>query len=432
MWNTTSSRVAHRTPYIGCAGRRAGLQWRSESSLAAIRRAVGITHSRSRAESPVQRNSRRYDVKDTFDNNFHEPAIANGGRRSEPKALFIPYSHPASEFLFGRSVVEAALRASKRKLYKMYYLESGQRPLKKVFEADSLVKLAHAKGVEAHPLRGGDSLRLLDMMSKGRPHNVSDRTASTLALLVTFKLQGFVLEASPRHKLPVRTLMRCDPAAANFGVELGKQSREQLEVNGEPSVLGYSGSNRHAFVLFLDGIVSVAPFLRLAADSVQVDPGNLGAIIRSASFLGVDAIAISSHSVSLSPVVLKASAGAVESIPLLSVLNTGHFIESSRLHGWQFYAAVPPESKADHPLKHSHFLSSLGRPLAHHPCVLMLGSEGSGLWRDLIQRSNCLLTIPGRRAGEDGVDSLNVGAAAALMCETFLSPTFSSANELWN
>ena len=86
--------------------------------------------------------------------------------------ISIPYTTPASEFLYGRSVVEAALKGARRKLYKLYLNNTEGTPMKHLAIEEPLVKLAYAKGVEVKALQREDSGRLLDKMSGNRPHNV--------------------------------------------------------------------------------------------------------------------------------------------------------------------------------------------------------------------------------------------------------------------
>lgn len=154
-----------------------------------------------------------------------------------------------------------------------------------------------------------------------------------------------------------------------------------------------------------------------------MDPGNLGAILRTAYFLGVDAVAISTHqSAPLTPVALKASAGASENITLFSVSKAEGFLEESSKNGWQIYAAVAPPSGTS--ARKGHFLSTstLNAPLDKSPAVLMLGGEGEGLRYRLQKQAHHYIGIGGARAGLGGVDSLNVSVAAALLTDAFLRP----------
>lgn len=183
---------------------------------------------------------------------------------------------------------------------------------------------------------------------------------------------------------------------------------------------------RYPIVLVLDGIVSGSeplstPMVRLHITNLtQLDPGNLGAILRTAYFLGIDAVAISNrNSAPLTPITLKASAGASESLPLLSISHPGAFIDESQKNGWKFYAAV---TGGTNPTEKQPQLttSDINSPARNHPCVLMLGGEGEGLRWNLQKKADLLLSIEGHRSGQGGVDSLNVSVATGLLCEAFL------------
>ena len=93
---------------------------------------------------------------------------------SEPP-LTVPYTTPASEFLYGTSVVNAALRYSHRIFYKLYIYSAPERVI--TFQDNSMRKLAESKGVEVIQVKG-EWLRMLDKMSMGRPHNVAHSSST--------------------------------------------------------------------------------------------------------------------------------------------------------------------------------------------------------------------------------------------------------------
>ena len=83
--------------------------------------------------------------------------------------LTLPYTTPASEFLYGTSVVVAALLSSRRKLYKLYIYDGDKREAR---DQDIRIrKLALDRSVVVERVKG-DWLRVMDKMSTGRPHNV--------------------------------------------------------------------------------------------------------------------------------------------------------------------------------------------------------------------------------------------------------------------
>lgn len=91
--------------------------------------------------------------------------------------LSIPYTTSASEFLYGTSVVSAALLSSRRKLYKLYIYSGDNR---EVGDQDTYIRnLALSRGVVVERVKG-DWLRLMDKMSTGRPHNVRYHLPTTI------------------------------------------------------------------------------------------------------------------------------------------------------------------------------------------------------------------------------------------------------------
>lgn len=347
--------------------------------------------------------------------------------------LSIPYTTPASEFLYGTSVITAALLSSRRKLYKLYIYSGDNR---EVHEQDKGIReLALKRGVVVERVKG-DWLRLMDKMSTGRPHN------------------GYILEASPLPKLPVAGFRAVEKRNGAFHVILDHQSREDEAVNGTSTNIKYEvGFPRYPFVLLLDGIL---------------DPGNLGAILRTAFFLGVDTVAISNRSSApVSPVALKASAGASETLPLVSISQPGNFIDRCKSNGWKIYASAAPTPGKRIGVGNYFSTSNLGTPVRNHPCLLIIGGEGEGLhcmyfsvypfssefespdnlgrpnhpaahlsqFNYLASKNNadskiCVgniqrkadfdVGIDGPRIGQGKVDSLNVSVAAGLLCEAFL------------
>jgi 21S rRNA (GM2251-2'-O)-methyltransferase len=312
------------------------------------------------------------------------------GKRRVTVPLSIPRSSAASEFIYGTSAVKAALRARTRKLYKLYISqgESGteDRESDKVF-----LKLAQRCGLDVKRLgEGADDLRLLSKMSQGRPHN------------------GYVLEASQLPITPVEGLDSVDVPGDGFTFTPSHQSAEELAVNGNSSKIS-GKSDRYPFVLMLDSIL---------------DPGNLGAIIRSAAFFGVDAIALVDNNLApFSPVTLKASSGAAEHMPYLKIKKDIDFVRRSQSNGWKFFAAIAPESaSASRGGPNAITLRDAEDALRKGPCVLILGGEGDGLRPRLQKAADEMIGIEGAVGlnSEMGLDSLNVSVAAALMMQIFV------------
>ncbi|MBK5966358.1 23S rRNA (guanosine(2251)-2'-O)-methyltransferase RlmB [Thiocystis minor] len=139
------------------------------------------------------------------------------------------------------------------------------------------------------------------------------------------------------------------------------------------------------------------PFL-LLLDEVQ-DPHNLGACLRTAEAVGVQAvIAPKDNAVGLTPVVCKVASGAAETLPYFQVTNLVRVMEELKARGiWLTGTA----GEADIDL----YAADLTGPLG-----LVMGSEGSGLRRLTRERCDRLVRLPMR--GQ--VESLNVSVAAGV------------------
>lgn len=150
----------------------------------------------------------------------------------------------------------------------------------------------------------------------------------------------------------------------------------------------------------VDPVTGQNPFL-LLVDGVT-DPGNLGALLRSAECAGVTGVILPKHrAVHLSPTVTKAAAGAIEHLPMGLVAGLPAAITRLRELGvW----VVGLDGAADDSL--------FDLNLATEPVALVMGSEGKGLSRLVAQRCDSVVSIPLRGA----LGSLNVSAAGTLAC----------------
>ena len=143
-----------------------------------------------------------------------------------------------------------------------------------------------------------------------------------------------------------------------------------------------------------------APFL-VALDGIT-DPGNLGAVLRSAECAGVTGVVLPRHrAVHVTPTVTKAAAGAVEHLPMALVGGLPSAIAELQQAGvW----VVGLDAGGEVPL--------FELDLADQPLCLVLGAEGRGLSRLVGERCDVVAAIPLRGR----LSSLNVSVAAALGC----------------
>jgi 23S rRNA (guanosine2251-2'-O)-methyltransferase len=139
--------------------------------------------------------------------------------------------------------------------------------------------------------------------------------------------------------------------------------------------------------------------LIVALDQVQ-DPQNLGAICRTAECAGATAVVIPERrSAEITPAVCKASAGAVEHLPIGRVRNLADFVGEAKAAGIWCYGA-----DAGAPLRYDTVDFS-------GPAALVLGSEGRGLRPRVAGACDALVSIPLRGR----IESLSVAAAAAVL-----------------
>lgn len=130
------------------------------------------------------------------------------------------------------------------------------------------------------------------------------------------------------------------------------------------------------------------------------DPQNVGAILRSAYCAGVTGVTLRNHhAVKVTPVVAKASAGAVEHLNIALVPNQSLVLEKAGDAGF-FRIALDMDGaslwKADVPWNRS--------------LALVVGEEGAGVGR--LVRKNCDSAVRIPMRGK--LDSLNASVAAAL------------------
>jgi len=146
--------------------------------------------------------------------------------------------------------------------------------------------------------------------------------------------------------------------------------------------------------------------LLVALDQVQ-DPQNLGSICRTAECAGADGVLIPERrAAEVTPAVCKASAGAVEHLPVARVRNVADLLVEARKAGYWCYGASAPEPGGGHqPVPYD-------RPdYSGAGVVLVLGSEGKGLRPRVAGACDELIALPQRGR----IESLGVAAAAAAL-----------------
>lgn len=140
------------------------------------------------------------------------------------------------------------------------------------------------------------------------------------------------------------------------------------------------------------------PFF-LILDCIE-DPRNLGAILRSADAAGVHGVVIQEHrSAGLGPEASKASAGAVEYVPVAQVNNIKHAISEMKERNMAIIGAEAGSEIRPWDI-------DLNTPLG-----LVIGSEGKGLRKTVAEKCDFVVSLPMKGM----VNSLNVSVAGAVL-----------------
>ncbi|MCG8452835.1 MAG: 23S rRNA (guanosine(2251)-2'-O)-methyltransferase RlmB [Spirochaetales bacterium] len=164
-----------------------------------------------------------------------------------------------------------------------------------------------------------------------------------------------------------------------------------LETRGgaSPSVRSleelFPRTDDNSLIILLDGVT---------------DPGNLGAVLRSADQFGADAVVVPRRRSAGSDAntLSRSSSGAVEWVPLIDVSNMARALSQLKDQGYWIWGADMEGSPAPQ-------VNLKGRT------ALVMGREGQGLHRLIREQCDGLIRIP--TSGK--VDSLNVSTAAGIL-----------------
>jgi len=191
--------------------------------------------------------------------------------------------------------------------------------------------------------------------------------------------------------------------ARQAGIPFDVQDRSLLDRAAGPhhqGVVAYLAARAYArFAELLSSLDPRAAFL-VFLDSIQ-DPHNLGAIIRSAHCVGAHGVVVQERGAAgLTPAVARASAGAIEHLPVCRVGNLPAALAQAKEAGLWITGLAPGAQRC--------FTEMDFRG----PCGLVVGSEGKGLRRLVRQRCDFVVEIPMGRAR---IGSFNASVAAGLV-----------------
>jgi 23S rRNA (guanosine2251-2'-O)-methyltransferase len=144
-------------------------------------------------------------------------------------------------------------------------------------------------------------------------------------------------------------------------------------------------SCRYDLLLILDGIL---------------DPHNLGALIRTAHCFGANGVILPEHrAASVTPTVIKTSAGAARYLPIARVANLAYSLDELKKRGFWIYGAD------------ANAASTASAPDYQGAVGLVMGGEGKGMRPLIRKKCDFLISIP--MLGK--IDSLNVSVSAGIL-----------------
>ena len=212
--------------------------------------------------------------------------------------------------------------------------------------------------------------------------------------------------ANPRRK--VKRAVMTSRAAEEIGTKLLGRVRHEITQVDTVARLVPPGSVHQGVALQCDPLskLSLADAIKpserrrivLVLDQIS-DPHNEGAILRTAAAFGASAVVVQDRNAPPeSGVLAKAASGALDLVPLVTVVNISRALdELGKLDFWRIALASDGEA----PLKDAAGTGDV---------ALVLGSEGSGIRRLVREHCDAAAFVP----MEAAMDSLNVSNAAAI------------------
>lgn len=170
-------------------------------------------------------------------------------------------------------------------------------------------------------------------------------------------------------------------------------------------LVGVAAVPDHGMEATLDAIA--APAALLVVLSQVRDPGNAGAIVRSADAAGVDAVVLTAGSVDPgNPKAVRASAGSVFHLPVVTDVSEEDVVAACRARGIQLVAAAPRGAVSFTAVDYT------------RPTAIVFGNEAHGLDDALVAAADVVAAVPihaAARPGREGsAESLNLAATVAV------------------
>ena len=189
-------------------------------------------------------------------------------------------------------------------------------------------------------------------------------------------------------------------------IDLARRAGVPVRFEPRASLDRVAGSPAHQGVVALGAARQYADLDEVAGAELVVlldgveDPHNLGAVIRTAHAAGAGAVIIPERrAASLTDVVAKAAAGALEHLPVARVTNLNRALEDLKKRGYWIYGLDERGTESYDQVEYG------------SPCAIVLGGEGKGLHEQV--RKHCALLVRIPMAGK--ISSLNVSVAAGVV-----------------
>lgn len=359
-----------------------------------------------------------------LDNNRKESATRKVLFKSHKAKWNVAYE---DDIVFGIHPVFLALQSNKRKIYEIFYKKGTEKVNKKIHE---IVQMAHEKEipVTASSKKDIDSIVGGDRVHQGvccnasaLPSTIIDDTVHNWIsndarsgqnedkndYITKSSAKSFdyyhILDNHVQTNKFLNDVKKNQANSKDSGLLNGKEKLEKtiqkLTIEDDfiefGTISNKSESNCRQVWIYLDSIH---------------DPMNLGAILRSSYYMGIDKVIISKeNSCRISGVVSKASAGVAEIMEVYQVQDTKKFVEDLKAAGWCTVVGTASNDPRAVPI--SSFTSVKNT-------LILIGNEGTGVNEFLSQLCDTAVTIPPRRQLHPAVDSLNVSVATALLLYT--------------
>jgi 23S rRNA (guanosine2251-2'-O)-methyltransferase len=261
--------------------------------------------------------------------------------------------------------------------------------------ADRSQRPASRRGVGGEQVEGRQAVRELLLAGTRRVHEVV-----LAADLDPAPIVDDIRELAAEERVPVREvgrgkLMALAATEAPQGVVATAAPLREADLD---DLTRPTPDGRPPFLLGVDGVT---------------DPGNLGALLRSAEGAGVTGVVLPRHrAVHITPTVAKAAQGAIEHLPIALVTGLPAGLAQLKEQGvWSVGLDADGTT------------SVFELALATEPLILVMGAEGQGLSRLVRQRCDLVASIP----QQGRIGSLNVSAAAAVACFEVLRQRLAAA-----